>query len=233
MATIRASWRLQLRRQVKDPALRRKLVPDYPIGCKRVLFSNDWYPALDRDHVDVVTDLDHRDRADRGAHLRRRPARGRRADLGHRLRRHQLPGADAGHRRRRRRPARAVGRRRPRPPRRGGARVPQPVLRLRPQHQPRRQLDHRDDGGPGRLHRPGRPADRRRRRPADRRTTRRGGRLRSGDAGTTAATPPGPAAPAGTSTGRGSPRTGPGSSPSTRQRLATVDWSELEEHSTP
>ena len=55
MATIRASWRLQLRRQVKDAALRRKLVPDYPIGCKRVLFSNDWYPALDRDHVDVVT----------------------------------------------------------------------------------------------------------------------------------------------------------------------------------
>ncbi len=55
MATVRASWRLQLRRQVKDAALRRKLVPDYPIGCKRVLFSNDWYPALDRDHVDVVT----------------------------------------------------------------------------------------------------------------------------------------------------------------------------------
>ncbi len=55
MATVRASWRLQVRRQVKDRALRRKLVPDYPIGCKRVLFSNDWYPALDRDHVDVVT----------------------------------------------------------------------------------------------------------------------------------------------------------------------------------
>ncbi|HEU5038686.1 MAG TPA: NAD(P)/FAD-dependent oxidoreductase [Nocardioides sp.] len=56
MATIRAAWRLQLRRQVRDPELRRKLVPDYELGCKRVLFSNDWYPALDRDHVDVVTD---------------------------------------------------------------------------------------------------------------------------------------------------------------------------------
>ncbi len=56
MATIRASWRLQLRRQVKDPGLRRKLVPDYPIGCKRVLFSNHWYPAITRDHVDVVTE---------------------------------------------------------------------------------------------------------------------------------------------------------------------------------
>jgi cation diffusion facilitator CzcD-associated flavoprotein CzcO len=55
MATLRGWWRLQLRRQVKDPTLRRKLVPDYPIGCKRILFSNDWYPALDREHVDVVT----------------------------------------------------------------------------------------------------------------------------------------------------------------------------------
>ncbi|MEP9361421.1 NAD(P)/FAD-dependent oxidoreductase [Nocardioides sp. CN2-186] len=56
MAAIRGAWRLQLRRQVHDPALRRKLVPDYPLGCKRLLFSNAWYPALDRDHVDVVTD---------------------------------------------------------------------------------------------------------------------------------------------------------------------------------
>ena len=56
IAALRAAWRLQLRRQVHDPALRRKLLPDYPIGCKRILFSNDWYPALDRDHVDVVTE---------------------------------------------------------------------------------------------------------------------------------------------------------------------------------
>ena len=48
-------WRLHLRRQISDPALRRKLVPDYPLGCKRLLFSNEWYPALDRPHVDVVT----------------------------------------------------------------------------------------------------------------------------------------------------------------------------------
>jgi cation diffusion facilitator CzcD-associated flavoprotein CzcO len=56
IAALRAAWRLQLRRQVHDPGLRRTLVPDYPIGCKRLLFSNDWYPALDRDHVEVVTD---------------------------------------------------------------------------------------------------------------------------------------------------------------------------------
>jgi cation diffusion facilitator CzcD-associated flavoprotein CzcO len=53
---LRAAFRLQLRRQVRDAALRRKLLPDYPIGCKRLLFSNDWYPALARDHVEVVTD---------------------------------------------------------------------------------------------------------------------------------------------------------------------------------
>ena len=56
MAALQAAWRLHLRRQVKDPDLRRRLRPDYPLGCKRLLFSDDWYPALDRDHVEVVTD---------------------------------------------------------------------------------------------------------------------------------------------------------------------------------
>jgi cation diffusion facilitator CzcD-associated flavoprotein CzcO len=56
LATIRAVWRAHLRRQVRDPELRRRLVPDYELGCKRLLFSNDWYPALDRDHVEVVTE---------------------------------------------------------------------------------------------------------------------------------------------------------------------------------
>lgn len=55
LRTTSAVWRANLRRQVRDAALREKLVPDYPIGCKRVLFSNDWYPAIARDHVDVVT----------------------------------------------------------------------------------------------------------------------------------------------------------------------------------
>ncbi|QYJ05028.1 NAD(P)/FAD-dependent oxidoreductase [Nocardioides panacisoli] len=53
---LRRAWQAQLRRQVKDPALRAKLVPDYPLGCKRLLFSNDWYPALAREHVEVVTE---------------------------------------------------------------------------------------------------------------------------------------------------------------------------------
>lgn len=54
-AALRRAWQLHLRHQIKDPQLRARLVPDYPLGCKRLLFSNDWYPALARDHVDVVT----------------------------------------------------------------------------------------------------------------------------------------------------------------------------------
>lgn len=45
-----------LKRHIKDPVLRAKLTPDYPIGCKRVLFSSEWYPALACDNVDVETD---------------------------------------------------------------------------------------------------------------------------------------------------------------------------------
>ncbi len=46
--------RAHLRRQVADPALRAKLTPDYTIGCKRILLSNDYLPALTRTNVDVV-----------------------------------------------------------------------------------------------------------------------------------------------------------------------------------
>ncbi|QCB49642.1 NAD(P)/FAD-dependent oxidoreductase [Rhodococcus sp. PAMC28707] len=47
--------RAHLRRQVKDPVLRRKLTPDYAFGCKRPTFSNKFYPALSRDNVAVET----------------------------------------------------------------------------------------------------------------------------------------------------------------------------------
>jgi cation diffusion facilitator CzcD-associated flavoprotein CzcO len=43
-----------MRKAIKDPALRAKLTPDYRIGCKRILLSNTWYPALARPDVDVV-----------------------------------------------------------------------------------------------------------------------------------------------------------------------------------
>jgi cation diffusion facilitator CzcD-associated flavoprotein CzcO len=45
-----------LRRQVADPELRDKLRPDYVMGCKRILLSNVYWPALTRDNVTVVTE---------------------------------------------------------------------------------------------------------------------------------------------------------------------------------
>jgi cation diffusion facilitator CzcD-associated flavoprotein CzcO len=44
-----------LARQVADPELRRLLTPDYPIGCRRVLIADDYYPALQRANVELVT----------------------------------------------------------------------------------------------------------------------------------------------------------------------------------
>jgi cation diffusion facilitator CzcD-associated flavoprotein CzcO len=41
-------------RAIKDPALRAKLTPSYRIGCKRILLSSSYYPALARPNVDVI-----------------------------------------------------------------------------------------------------------------------------------------------------------------------------------
>jgi len=49
-------WRRQLRSQIADPGLRAKCVPDYVMGCKRVVFSNDWYPTMARPNVELITD---------------------------------------------------------------------------------------------------------------------------------------------------------------------------------
>lgn len=47
---------LHLRRSVKDPQLRRKLTPDYALGCKRVLFDNAFYAAVRQPNVNLVTE---------------------------------------------------------------------------------------------------------------------------------------------------------------------------------
>ena len=56
LAAPMAMWRRQLRTQIADPRLRERCVPDYVMGCKRVVFSDDWYPALTRPDVELVTD---------------------------------------------------------------------------------------------------------------------------------------------------------------------------------
>lgn len=54
MKPFEISFARRLARSVRDPALRDKLTPHDPIGCKRILLSNDWYPALVKPHVRVV-----------------------------------------------------------------------------------------------------------------------------------------------------------------------------------
>ncbi|MGH8687639.1 MAG: flavin-containing monooxygenase [Burkholderiales bacterium] len=53
---FRAFGERQIAHQVRDPVLRAKLVPDYAPGCKRILVSNDWYPALQRSNVELVAE---------------------------------------------------------------------------------------------------------------------------------------------------------------------------------
>jgi cation diffusion facilitator CzcD-associated flavoprotein CzcO len=54
MARLQRIAERHLERQVPDPVLRARLTPDYTLGCKRLLLSNDYYPALTRPNVDVV-----------------------------------------------------------------------------------------------------------------------------------------------------------------------------------
>ncbi len=46
--------KLHLRRQVREGTLRSKLTPDYTMGCKRILLSNDYYPSLTKPNVEVI-----------------------------------------------------------------------------------------------------------------------------------------------------------------------------------
>jgi cyclohexanone monooxygenase len=54
LASLVAKWHIG--RSIKDPVLRAKVTPDYIMGCKRVLISNNYYPALAQANVDVITD---------------------------------------------------------------------------------------------------------------------------------------------------------------------------------
>ncbi len=53
---IEALCRRHLEQQIADPAMRAKLTPRYGFGCKRPSFSSDYYPALCRDNVELVTE---------------------------------------------------------------------------------------------------------------------------------------------------------------------------------
>ena len=55
-AFLRSGAEVLKRLQVRSPELRAKLTPDYPMGCKRTLLSNDWLKTLAQPHVEVVTE---------------------------------------------------------------------------------------------------------------------------------------------------------------------------------
>ena len=55
MVAVQKVAEAYLRAVVRDPALRAKLTPGYTIGCKRILFSNNWFQALQQPNVDVLS----------------------------------------------------------------------------------------------------------------------------------------------------------------------------------
>jgi cation diffusion facilitator CzcD-associated flavoprotein CzcO len=54
MNVVQKMAEAHLANQVPDPVLRVKLTPDYVIGCKRILPSNEWYPAVTQPNVEIV-----------------------------------------------------------------------------------------------------------------------------------------------------------------------------------
>ena len=144
---------LNIKRGIDDPELRAKVTPDYTIGCKRILISNTWYPALNRDNVDLVTEGIARV-TPRG--IVTTDGQEREVDViivATGFHTTDLPIAGEAHRPRRHAPRRALRR-----ARHAGlqghhrARVPEPVLRGRTQHRSG-PLEHGvHDRVPGRLH---------------------------------------------------------------------------------
>ncbi|TSE01883.1 NAD(P)/FAD-dependent oxidoreductase [Skermania sp. ID1734] len=56
MKPLELMARAKLMYEVRDSELREKVTPNFQIGCKRMLISNEYYPALGRDNVELVTD---------------------------------------------------------------------------------------------------------------------------------------------------------------------------------
>ncbi|MBU0901503.1 flavin-containing monooxygenase [Pseudomonas spirodelae] len=56
MKLMRFTFDRHLNQQISDPQLRAQLQPDYPMGCKRILISNDYFPALAKPNVTVISE---------------------------------------------------------------------------------------------------------------------------------------------------------------------------------
>ena len=56
MKVVERGARRHMASQVSDPVLRERVTPDYEIGCKRMLPSSGWYPAIAQPNVELVTE---------------------------------------------------------------------------------------------------------------------------------------------------------------------------------
>jgi cation diffusion facilitator CzcD-associated flavoprotein CzcO len=53
---LRAISRRQISSAIADPELRRKVTPSDEVGCKRIMLTDDWYPALAERNIELVTE---------------------------------------------------------------------------------------------------------------------------------------------------------------------------------
>ena len=165
MGLVEKIARKHIQQSVPDPELRAKVTPDYTIGCKRILPSNRWYPALAEDNVELVTDGVVKATATGVV-----DAAGveREADVivfGTGFQVTDMPVGKAVTRPRRQDHGRGVAGKPERLPGHLDPRLPQPVHAARPQHRPGPQLDDLHDRVPDRARdrRAGRDAPPRRR----------------------------------------------------------------------
>ncbi|MDZ5621973.1 NAD(P)/FAD-dependent oxidoreductase [Nocardioides sp. HM23] len=56
LKVVESQCKKNIAKAIDDPELVAKVTPTYRAGCKRILISNSWYPALAADNVDLVTD---------------------------------------------------------------------------------------------------------------------------------------------------------------------------------
>ena len=213
-----------MRSQLKDPVLREKVWPDYTFGCKRILFSSQFLPALERPNVELETGRIEAIVPEGVRTARWARARARLPDLGNGLPHQRLHVPDGDHRPRRALARRGLERRRARTPRHLRAVVPEHVRDVRAEHEHLGRLDRLLPGDPGGLPASGDRAARGPRRGRDRRARRTSSPPSTTPSSTASPARRGRSATPGTATSRdGSSPTGPATCASTREQTARLD----------
>ena len=111
LAPFKASAASRSSRRSRIPSCAARSPRRDELGCKRLMLTDDWYPTLAKDNVELVDRPDRRGHAGGHPHRGRDRARGRRARVGDGLQGAWLRGADGDRRRRRPHASRRNGRR--------------------------------------------------------------------------------------------------------------------------